>query len=98
MSEPVEQIPVRAQILVKGRVQGVGYRAFAAHVASRLGLRGWVKNLDDGNVALDVEGLRAGIDRLVEDLRVGPPASRVTGVDVEWGRATGRFSEFRISY
>lgn len=98
MSEPAEQIPARAHILVKGRVQGVGYRAFAARIATRLGLHGGVKNLDDGNVALDVEGIQAVIEQLLADLRVGPPASRVTAVEVTWGKATERFSDFRIWY
>ncbi|HEU4683981.1 MAG TPA: acylphosphatase [Nitrospira sp.] len=90
--------PVRARILVSGRVQGVGYRAFALRVATSKALLGTVCNLDDGRVELEVEGAKDRIDALVEELRVGPPASRVSDVQVEWGSATGRFGDFRVRY
>lgn len=76
----------------------MGYRAFAVRVAAARELRGRVRNLDDGRVELDVEGPKDRIESLINDLRTGPPAARVTDVSVEWGRATGRFSDFRISY
>ncbi len=98
MSESAEQAPVRAQMIVKGRVQGVGYRAFAARVASKIGLQGGVRNLEDGRVELDVEGTKTHILILIDELRKGPPAAHVMAVDVEWGKATGRFSEFRVWY
>jgi acylphosphatase len=98
MAGPTEPTTVRATILVAGRVQGVGYRAFTVRVATERGLCGTVRNLDDGRVELDVEGFRDRIESLVADLKTGPPASRVTTVQVEWGTATGRFSDFRIRY
>jgi acylphosphatase len=68
---------------VSGRVQGVGYRQFAARVAREFGLRGWVRNLSDGRV----EAFALGPARLLEDfearLRQGPPAGDVRGVEVE---------------
>ncbi len=76
----------------------MGYRAFAVRVAAARELHGRVRNLDDGRVELDVEGPKDRIESLMNDLRTGPPAARVTDVSVEWGRATGRFSDFRISY
>jgi acylphosphatase len=98
MSEPPEQTVVRAQIIVKGRVQGVGYRAFAARVASTMGLQGGVRNVENGTVELDVEGTKTQILLLTEELKKGPLAARVTAVEVEWGKATGRFSEFQVWY
>ncbi|MDF0644884.1 MAG: acylphosphatase [Nitrospira sp.] len=98
MTDPTEPATVRATISVAGRVQGVGYRAFAVRVAAARGLRGTVRNLDDGRVELDVEGPKDRIESLMNDLHTGPPAARVTAVSVEWGRPTGRFSDFRISY
>lgn len=98
MTHPTEPVTVRATISVTGRVQGVGYRAFAVRVAAARGLCGTVRNLDDGRVELDVEGPKERIESLMSDLRTGPPGARVTAVGVEWGRATGRFSDFRISY
>jgi acylphosphatase len=98
MAESLEPADLRAKLFVKGEVQGVGYRAFAARVASQRGLCGGVRNLDDGRVELEVEGPQDQILMLIEDVRTGPPASRVTAVDVEWSPATGRFSDFQVWY
>jgi len=57
-----------------------------------------VRNLDDGRVELEVEGRKDQILILIEDLKIGPPAARVTSVDMEWGPATGRFSDFHVWY
>jgi len=98
MTDPRDPATVRATISVAGRVQGVGYRAFALRVAVAQGLLGTVRNLSDGRVELDVEGTKDRIESLVNDLRTGPPGARVTDVSVDWKAATGRFSDFRISY
>lgn len=98
MTELNEQTPVRAMLLVSGRVQGVGYRAFCVRVATQRRLSGGVKNLDDGRVELEVEGTRDLIHSLVDDLKKGPPAARVTTVQVEWTSATGRYDDFRVRY
>jgi acylphosphatase len=96
MSQSTDEPPVRAHILVVGRVQGVGFRAFAAQIARRRGLVGGVRNLDDGRVELDVEGGKTGIEALVRELTIGPPAARVTRIETEWGAATERHSSFSI--
>lgn len=98
MTESPAEQPFRARIMVSGRVQGVGYRAFAARVAAQRGLLGGVRNLDDGRVELDVEGTKAVIEALLHELKVGPPAARVTKIEAEWSAATGRFSGFSIWY
>jgi acylphosphatase len=98
MAEPIEPAALRAKLLVNGKVQGVGYRAFAARIASQRGLCGGVRNLDDGRVELEVEGPKDQILTLIEDLKTGPPASRVAAVAVEWSPATGRFSDFHVWY
>ena len=98
MTEPLESTALRAKLFVKGKVQGVGYRAFAARVASQRGLCGGVRNLDDGRVELEVEGPKDQILILIEDVKIGPPAARVAAVEVEWSPATGRFSDFRVWY
>jgi len=89
---------VRATILVSGRVQGVGYRAFTLRMAQRRGLRGTVRNLEDERVEAQVEGPKEQIQSLIDELKAGPPASRVLAVQVEWGTATGRFQDFRVAY
>ena len=98
MAEQIESTVLRARLSVKGTVQGVGYRAFAARVASQRGLCGGVRNLDDGRVKLEVEGRKDQILSLIEDLKSGPPAARVTAINVEWSPATGRFSDFQVWY
>ena len=98
MTELGGETPVRAQIAVSGRVQGVGYRAFVVRVGIRQGLFGGVKNLDDGRVEVDVEGTRTAIEALLRELKIGPPGAHVTGAEVEWKPATGRFSGFTIWY
>ena len=98
MAEPIEPAVLRARLLVKGKVQGVGYRAFAARVALQRGLCGGVRNLDDGRVELAVEGSKDQILLLIEDAKIGPPASRVTAIEVEWSSASGRFSDFQVWY
>jgi acylphosphatase len=98
MTEPADELPVRAYIVVHGRVQRVGFRAFAARVALDLRLVGGVRNLLDGRVELDVEGKRSVIDAFEHQLRIGPSAARVTKLETEWGTATGRYSVFEVWY
>ena len=98
MTEASESNPVRARISISGRVQGVGYRAFTVRVATRCGLVGGVRNLDDGRVELEAEAPKYRILSLIEELQAGPPASRVTSVQVEWVTATGRHTEFSVWY
>jgi acylphosphatase len=87
---------VRARVWVAGRVQGVGYRAFAHRLASGSGLSGGVRNLDDGRVEVDVEGSRMQVESFIERLRSGPPAARVQQVDVRWESPTGHQGGFHI--
>jgi acylphosphatase len=83
--------------IVRGRVQGVGFRDFVWRRARFLGLVGYVRNLPDGrSVEVVAEGQRDDLEQLLEFLRSGPPAARVEQVDVEWGEATDRFHRFVI--
>ena len=66
---------------MRGRVQGVGFRASAAHEARRFGVDGWVRNLPDGTVELEARGAPAAVDALCRWLAQGPRGARVTGVD-----------------
>jgi len=87
-----------AEIVVEGRVQGVGYRDFVQRKAASLGLAGYVMNLKDGKVRVRVEGGRDLIEELARDLEKGPPLSHVQTVAVMWRPVTGRFSSFGIRY
>ncbi|HJR77938.1 MAG TPA: acylphosphatase [Nitrospiraceae bacterium] len=98
MNDPASDELVRAKLLITGHVQGVGYRAFARHAASRRGLVGGVKNLDDGGVEAEVEGMRSVVEAMIRELKIGPPGARVQAVQVEWAPASGRFTGFHIWY
>jgi len=87
-----------AEILVQGRVQGVGYRAFVQRKAGQLGLAGYVMNLKNGSVRVRVEGSRQGIEELTRELEKGPPLARVESLAVTWRPLTGRFTSFGIRY
>ena len=87
-----------ADILVQGRVQGVGYRAFVQRKAGLLALAGYVMNLKNGSVRVRVEGSRQAIEELARDLEKGPPLARVDSVTVSWRPPTGRFSSFGVRY
>lgn len=66
--------------LVKGRVQGVGFRWFVHREASEIGLKGWVRNTEDGDVEVLVSGEQEELVELREALRKGPRGSRVDSV------------------
>ncbi len=87
---------VRLHALVDGRVQGVGFRAFVVDMAEILDLTGWVRNMDDGKVAVLAEGPRDKLEKLLEYLRRGPRGSWVSGVEQEWQAATGEFTRFSV--
>ena len=74
--------------VMRGRVQGVGYRAFVEDEALRLGLEGWVRNRRDGTVEAVFSGADDVIARMIDGCRRGPPAARVEAVDVEEGCST----------
>jgi acylphosphatase len=97
MSEPAVEASVR--VVVRGRVQGVGYRDFVYMRARFLGLRGYVRNLPDmRSVEVVAEGDRAGLKQLLDHLREGPRGARVDGLDVTWGEPTRRHTTFGIAY
>lgn len=84
---------VRAEILVSGRVQGVGYRRFARNAAERFGVDCNPINLRDGRVLVLTEGRREAIELLINDLRKGPTFAHVEDVDVTFTEALGNVYE-----
>lgn len=71
------------RLMIGGRVQGVGFRAFIEDEALRRKLRGWVRNRQDGYVEATVAGPAAAVESMIEACRRGPPAARVDSVDVQ---------------
>jgi acylphosphatase len=86
----------RLQLLVHGRVQGVFFRQAAADEARSLGLRGWVKNLANGDVEIVAEGPRSELKILAAWAHQGPRLARVTGVEEEWSDFRGEEGAFAI--
>lgn len=88
------------RIVVHGRVQGVGYRSWTAHLAHRRNLRGWVRNRSNGTVEAVFVGSERDVAAMIAACRRGPPNARVERVDEsvaephEWpaDHATERFS------
>ncbi len=68
------------RIVVEGRVQGVGYRAFVVEEAATRGLTGWVRNLRDGSVEMVLSGSEADIENMIAACRKGPRFASVTSV------------------
>jgi acylphosphatase len=83
--------------IIKGDVQGVGFRWFLIRRAQALGLTGWVANRDDGVVEFVAEGRRPNLEQLAAAAREGPRMARVTEVEVNWSTATGDLSRFDIT-
>ena len=87
---------VARRFLIRGRVQGVGFRWFTHDVAQREGVTGWVRNLPDGRVEALVEGEAESVTRVERAVRVGPPGARVETVAVDSEDATGAYNDFSI--
>ena len=82
--------PVRAvRVRIGGAVQGVGFREATRVAATRLGVLGWVRNEDDGTVAVHAEGPVGAVDELIGFLREGPPGARVESTEAEEVRGEG---------
>jgi acylphosphatase len=86
------------EVLVGGRVQGVGYRNFAQRRAHDRRLTGYAVNLPDGRVKIRAEGDLGAIEQFVRDLAEGPPLARVDRVDVSSVPFSGRYREFGIRF
>lgn len=89
---------IRATVRISGKVQGVFFRYSAKLEANRLGLAGWIRNCEDGDVQTTVEGPRQRVGEFVAWCRVGPPAATVSDVEVNESPATGDFSAFRVEH
>src|SRR5262245_22797759 len=75
------------RVVIRGRVQGVGYRAWTEYTALDLGLAGWVRNRRDGSVEAVFAGPAEAVVDMIEACRRGPPGARVNGIDQRDGTA-----------
>jgi len=89
---------VRAEIIVNGLVQGVGYRYFVQREANKLGLKGFVKNLFTGEVLTVVEGEKAIVEEMIKKIRVGPSHASVKSCKVDWQEPKNEFTDFEVRF
>ena len=84
---------------VYGRVQGVFFRYFAREVARTLGIKGYARNLPGGNaVEVQAEGDKQQLEKLIKQLKIGPPGAQVERVEINWSDYSGQLTNFGIRY
>ena len=83
------------RVVIKGKVQGVFFRATAKDIADELNVKGWVRNLPDQNVEIRATGNKELIEKFIDWCRQGPPRARVDNVEVE-DLVLEEFKDFRI--
>lgn len=84
--------------LAYGRVQGVFLRYFVQDTARNLGLNGCVRNLPRRDIVeVQAEGDKQQLEKLIQQLKIGPPGAQVKKVEVNWSDYSGQFSTFSIS-
>ena len=88
----------RVHLLISGRVQGVTFRASTKRKAQSLGLKGWVRNTDDGKVEAVIEGEKEKIEKLIEWAKRGPRLADVENIKINWKEGKNKFDEFQIRY
>ena len=84
------------KITVSGRVQGVGFRYFIAETADNLGLKGYAKNLFNGEVEIAAEGRKQYLEELIRQAKTGPSHSKVKSCKVEWLDFKNKYDKFEI--
>lgn len=84
--------------IVRGRVQGVFFRAFVQSRAKALGLTGYVRNLQSGAVEVQAEGDKRKLEELLKSLYQGPPAARVEKVEASWSDYSDDFPSFSVKF
>lgn len=84
-------------IIIKGKVQNVGYRYFALKKAIELGINGFVVNLPEGYVKIEAEGPDDEIEKFIEWCRIGPPMAIINDVEVIYSKVKN-YDSFAIAY
>ncbi|WP_026570190.1 acylphosphatase [Sediminibacillus sp. JSM 1682029] len=88
-----------AHMIAKGNVQGVGFRATAQQKAMEIGVKGWVRNLPNGDVELEAEGTDRQVDQFIETIRKGPHRFiKVENLDVERSQTDKGYGSFEVHY
>jgi len=93
-----EEGSVRLEAVVRGRVQGVGYRFFAQREAATRRISGYTRNLPNGSVEVVAEGRRSLLQDYLNVLWRGPFSAKVDNIEQRWDAAEGMFSGFSIRH
>ncbi len=88
----------RVEAVVRGYVQGVGFRAFAQRQARAIGVVGWVRNTAGGDVQVVAEGARSDLIAFLGRLRDGPSEAEVQDVELNWQLYSGAFANFEVRF
>ena len=88
---------IARHLSIKGRVQGVFFRAWARDQADRLGVKGWVRNCPDGHVEAHVEGESGAVEQMIDGLREGPPSAEVENVRI-WEVDSFEYENFEVRH
>ena len=86
------------KVRVFGFVQGIGYRSWTKRKAEELGLKGWVKNLEDGSVESHLEGEENSLNLMIELMKKGPRFARVEKIEVKEENRVEGYGNFQIVY
>jgi len=90
---------VSLHAFIYGHVQGVYFRAFVESQATSLELTGWVRNVETAEaVEVLAEGEKEAVDKLLAELKIGPPHSRVDRIETNWAEFSGQYQNFQVKY
>ncbi|MFP4032717.1 MAG: acylphosphatase [Desulfococcaceae bacterium] len=93
-----EKPMARAHVSIRGKVQGVFFRAETQRAAEERGVNGWVRNRPDGSVEAVFEGTEKAVFSMVEWCKGGSPQAVVEDVSVDWSDYKGEFDGFEITH
>jgi acylphosphatase len=88
----------RVHIVIRGIVQGVGFRYFTMHLARDYGITGWVRNREDGGVEVEAEGDELVVKSFVKDVSIGPRGAHISAVDVESLKPGAAYKGFTVRF
>ena len=89
---------IGAKVNVRGAVQGVGFRYYCIKKASGYDIAGYVANLPDGSVELEIEGDRGIVEEYLKEVKIGPTYSHVAEMNVKWYNVPKGYKRFEVKY
>ena len=93
-----KELTKTVHIIVKGKVQGVGFRYYTRRLAISLGLTGFVKNLAGGEVEIEAEGEKQNIQEMIRDLQTKDMSEYISDLQIDWSDQQNKYHDFVISF